>query len=187
MTNKMNTSNRSWVGERYRSLVRTQSYDAAVRIEGVHVIDLPVFSDEGGDFCEVTRFSPDGALSYLPGYHPAQVSYSLMEPGAIKAWHLHERQDDLWFVPPGHRVLVGMLDTREESPTYEDVMRLTMGTSKAQLLYIPGGVAHGVANLASQPAALIYFTNRAFDRDHPDEHRLPHDLLGADFWTIKPG
>jgi dTDP-4-dehydrorhamnose 3,5-epimerase len=174
------------IGGAYRDRITTQSYGAGRRIDGVEVIDLTVFSDEGGDFCEVTRFAPDGTLTLYPGYRPAQISYSFMEDGAIKAWHLHERQDDLWFVPPHRRVLVGLLDLRDASPTCGESMRLAMGT-RARLLYIPRGVAHGIANLSGGPAALLYFVNTAFDAANPDEHRLPYDLLGAEFWSIKPG
>jgi dTDP-4-dehydrorhamnose 3,5-epimerase len=66
-------------------------------------------------------------------------------------------------------------------------MRLVLGSGKARLLLIPRGVAHGVANLSSQPAAVIYFVNQAFNLERPDEHRLPYDLLGEDFWSIRPG
>jgi dTDP-4-dehydrorhamnose 3,5-epimerase len=178
---------REWVGALYRHGVTTQSYASKPRIEGVRIVDLQHFSDEGGDFCEVTRISSDGSLSHLPGFRPAQISYSFMEPGTIKAWHLHRRQDDLWFVPPGYRLLVGLLDVREGSPTYQTSMRLALGAGRARLLYIPQGVAHGVANLGPDPASLLYFVNQPFDPDEPDEHRLPYDLLGAHFWTIQPG
>jgi dTDP-4-dehydrorhamnose 3,5-epimerase len=177
----------SWIGPEYRDQAHTQSYAPRPRIDGVTVTDLPVFSDEGGDFCEITRFNPDGALALAPDYRPAQISYSLMAPGQIKAFHLHRHQDDLWFVPPAHRLLVGLLDVREVSPTYRIHMRLVLGAGKGRLLHIPRGVAHGIANLNTAHASIIYFTNTAFNPDEPDEHRLPHDLLGSDFWTIRAG
>ncbi len=175
------------IGEEFRPHVSTQQYGGKARIEGVQLVDLPVFSDEGGDFCEVGRFLNDGTLSTFPGYRGAQLSYSYMEPGTIKAWHLHHRQDDLWFIPPSQRLLVGLLDVREGSPTYRSHMRLAMGAGKARLLFIPRGVAHGVANLTPHGASLLYFVTQHFNADHPDEHRLPHDILGTEFWTIRPG
>jgi dTDP-4-dehydrorhamnose 3,5-epimerase len=175
------------VSPAYRDRVTTQAYGPRPRIDGVEIVDLALFGDEGGDFCEVTRFGPDGTLSLLPGYRPAQISYSFMEPGTVKAWHLHRRQDDLWFVPPHDRLLIGLLDVREDSPTHGVSMRLVLGAGKARLLYVPRGVAHGLANLTGRTAGVMYFVNTAFDRECPDEHRLPHDLLGADFWTVQPG
>jgi dTDP-4-dehydrorhamnose 3,5-epimerase len=177
----------SWVGARYRTTVSTQSYNAQTRIDGVTVIDLPLFGDEGGDFCEVARIAQDGNLVGCPGFRPEQVSYSYLEPGAVKAWHLHRRQEDFWFVPPHDRMLVGLLDTREGSPTYQMSMRFVLGAGKAKLLLIPRGVAHGMANLSGRPASVFYFANNVFSADNPDEHRLPHDLLGDEFWSIIPG
>jgi dTDP-4-dehydrorhamnose 3,5-epimerase len=151
------------------------------------MVDLPLFSDEGGDFCEISRVTADGTLEAVEGYRPAQCSYSYMEPGTIKAWHLHRYQDDLWFVPPHDRLLVGLLDTRATSPSNGVAMRLTLGAGRARLLYIPRGVAHGVANVSSRPGHVVYFANNVFDAENPDEHRLPHDLVGGDFWSIVPG
>lgn len=175
------------IGADFRDAVDTQSYAARPRIDGVRLVDLQLFGDEGGDFCELTRFDPQGALSHLPDYTPRQISYSSMEPGTIKAWHLHFHQDDLWFVPPGDRLLVGLLDLRDSSPTYRVSMRFVMGAGRSRLLYIPRGVAHGIANVSSRAGSVIYFVNRAFDPKSPDERRLPPDLVGADFWSIQPG
>src|SRR5947209_14305886 len=55
--------------------VTHQSYVAAPDIAGVQLIDLNVFSDEGGDFAEIARFTADGTLAALPAYRPAQLSY----------------------------------------------------------------------------------------------------------------
>ena len=164
-----------------------QSYGAAGSIADVQIVDLPVFSDEGGDFAEITRFTPEGTLAALPSYRPAQISYSLLEPGTIKAWHLHLRQDDLWFVPPAGRLVVGLLDVREDSPTCGLSRRLALGAPRPRLLLIPAGVAHGIANVGTAAATLIYFATTGFDPADPDELRLPFDLLDAEFWRIKPG
>jgi dTDP-4-dehydrorhamnose 3,5-epimerase len=171
----------------YLPLVSTQTYGPQDNIDGVDLIDLRVSSDEGGDFCEITRFLQDGTLAVRPGYRPVQISFSLMEGGTIKAFHLHERQDDLWFVSPHTRLLIGLLDVRATSRTRGITQRFVLGAGRAQLLYIPRGVAHGVSNPTQHPATLLYLSNNGFDADHPDEHRLPFDLLGSDFWTVRPG
>jgi dTDP-4-dehydrorhamnose 3,5-epimerase len=104
-------------------------------------------------------------------------------PSAIKGWHLHYNQEDIWFVFPDSHLLVGLWDLREDSPTKNQTMRITLGGGKSQLLYIPRGVAHGTVNLSSRNADLIYFINQQFSLDQPDEHRIPWDTLGEDFWT----
>ncbi|RBI94739.1 spore coat protein, partial [Micromonospora provocatoris] len=43
-------------------------------------------------------------------------SWSKSYPGVIKAFHYHEKQDDLWFFPTGHAQVV-LYDLREDSKT----------------------------------------------------------------------
>jgi dTDP-4-dehydrorhamnose 3,5-epimerase len=114
-----------------------------------------------------------------------QVNYSVLQPGTIKAWHLHKHQEDAWFVPPSGRLLVGLLDARQGQGGAS--MRFVLGDGKAQLLLIPRGVAHGVANPFQAPQPMLYLVNQQFSAERPDEHRLPWDLLGKDFWAIQPG
>ena len=101
--------------------------------------------------------------------------------------HLHYNQEDVWFIMPYDRLLIGLFDARKDSPTYNQTMRFVMGAGRAQALYIPRGVAHGLANVWQQPANMIYFVNQCFDAKDPDERRLPWDILGEDFWEIKKG
>jgi dTDP-4-dehydrorhamnose 3,5-epimerase len=129
----------------------------------------------------------DGTVVALPSFQVRQSSYSEVLPGAIKAWHLHDVQDDLWFVPPSQRLLVGLLDVREHSVTYKQSMRVVLGGGAAKLLYIPAGVAHGAANPWQAAAGIIYFVSSQFDAANPDELRLPWDLIGREFWQIQQG
>lgn len=174
-------------GPDYAPQLTTQEYTKMAPIEGVRVIDLRLMVDDGGSFAELVRLDEEGNLEAIPTFKVRQSSYSLVLPGAIKAFHLHFNQEDVWFVPPTNRLLVGLLDPRKDSSTYGQSMRFVMGGSKAQLLYIPRGVAHGGANLWQEPAAILYYVNQRFDLNDPDERRLPHDIVGADFWSITPG
>jgi dTDP-4-dehydrorhamnose 3,5-epimerase len=175
------------IGKDFADSVTIQNYGARPAIAGVQLVELRLFLDDGGSFNELVRLRPDGTVEALPDFCVRQCSYSEVMPGAIKAWHLHQSQEDLWFVPPAHRLLVGLLDVREGSPTYKNSMRLVMGGGSAKLLRIPAGVAHGAANLSQAPAAILYFTSAQFSAVAPDELRLPWDLVGAEFWQTQPG
>jgi len=175
------------IGPDYRSVLTTQQYGGATPIEGVQRIDLRLLTDDGGSFAELVRFDDSGRLLAIPGFQVRQSSYSQVLPGAIKAFHLHYNQEDVWFVPPTDRLLIGLIDCREASPTYKATMRFVMGAGKAQLLYIPRGVGHGGANIGLEPATILYYVNQHFNLDDPDERRLPWDILGADFWQITQG
>ena len=165
----------------------TQDYAGQPPIDGVRLHDLRLFVDDGGSFAELLRVDEAGCLEAFPDFKVKQSSYSQVLPGAIKAFHLHFRQDDVWFVPPTDRLLVGMVDARKASPTVGKTQRVVLGGGKTQLLFVPRGVAHGCANLNILPATILYFVNQHFDAKDPDEHRLPWDSAGADFWKMTPG
>jgi len=177
----------SAIGDTYRQQVSVQDYGAAPRIDGVEILQLRRMMDDGGDFMELLRIDANGELQARPGMRVSQMNYSRVLPGAIKAFHLHFSQEDVWFVPPEDRLLLGLLDVRQGSPTYQHTMRFILGGGSTRLVYIPRGVAHGAANLWSEPAQIIYVVNQHFSLEEPDERRLPWDVCGADFWSIHAG
>ena len=162
-----------------------QSYGAAPTIEGVRVLTLLRHADEGGSMTELGSLA-DGRLEALPELTVRQVNYSEVEPGAIKAYHLHARQTDVWYVPPSDRMLVVLLDVRHRSATEGARLRLVLGDGVPRLLVIPPGIAHGVKNLARRTGHIIYFTDVHFSAEPStcDEGRLPWDFGGADVWEI---
>jgi dTDP-4-dehydrorhamnose 3,5-epimerase len=179
--------NHSSIHELFAASLTTQTYEAKDAIEGVRRIALKQMIDDGGSFSELLRFDEQGIAEAAPGFQVRQCSFSIIQPGAIKAFHLHFRQDDIWYVPPTDRMLVGLLDARADSPTAKVSMRVILGAGRAELLFIPRGVAHGVVNQQATPGAIFYFVNQQFDMQDPDERRLPWDVLGEEFWEMTPG
>ncbi len=184
MTNKELTTED--LGLEFKDSVTTQDYSKKPVIEGVKIVELKQFVDDSGSFNELARLD-SGLLKDFEGFELKQISYSLMEAGAIKAFHLHFQQEDVWFVPSSDKLLVGLVDLRKDSASYKVNQRLILGSGKAILLYIPRGVAHGAANLSKKSAQIFYFVSEQFNPDSPDEKRLPWDLLGKDFWEKQPG
>ena len=178
---------RESIGEDFGHNLSTQDYSKKRTIDGVQLINLNLFVDDGGALSEIARFTEEGNLILIPEFKIRQATFSQVVPGAIKAFHLHYNQEDLWFVLPGDRLLIGLFDARKGSPSYKNEMRFVMGAGRAQALYIPRGVAHGMANPYEKPANMIYFVNQAFNPEEPDEHRIPWDVLGADFWNLTRG
>ncbi len=175
------------IGSDFASKLTTQEYGRKLTIAGVELRSLNVFVDDGGALAEIARFNESGNLEGLPQFKIRQSNFSQVLPGAVKAFHLHYNQEDIWFVHPFDRLLVGLVDCRKDSRTYNLSQRLVMGAGRAQVLYIPRGVAHGMCNLWETPVNMIYFVNQHFDPNNPDEHRLPWDLVGPDFWQISKG
>jgi dTDP-4-dehydrorhamnose 3,5-epimerase-like enzyme len=172
-----------------RDLTR-QSYAPRAAIAGVQLSEVPVFRSPDGLFAELIRLDDGHEVQGVgEGFRPIQWNWSRLEPGAVKAWHLHLGQEDLWIVPPDSSLLVGLADLRRDSPTASAVQRLALGAGRCHRLLIPRGVAHGVANLGAQPQAMLYAVNRFFSPDpgETDEWRLPWDRFGAQFWEMGRG
>ena len=144
-------------------------------IEGVVAKQLVTLADERGFFREVIR-ETDGFFDRF-----GQWSHSLMYAGTTKAWHIHQKQTDWWYVIGALKV--ALYDTREGSPTKGRLMELLMGDLHATCLKIPPGVAHGCRAL--EKSHLLYLTSSVYDP--ADEGRIPHDdaSIGYD-WTAGP-
>ena len=165
-----------------------QDYSGTPMIEGVEIVQLRRFNDDGGAMTELGRV--DGGIHKdLPGFEIRQVNYSVVEPQAVKAFHLHTRQTDVWYVPPSDKILLVLADVRKGSPTEGQVRRIVLGDGNSRLVRIPPGVAHGCKNLrTAEPSAIIYFVDVQFSTDEScDEGRLPWDHFGAAVWDVEKG
>ena len=165
-----------------------QSYAPAPSIDGVAITDLKRHHDDGGSMTELVRLV-DGRPEGLRDFTVRQMNYSELESGVIKAFHLHGRQTDVWYVPPTDRMLVVLLDARQGSRTEGARMRLMLGNGASRLLRIPPGVAHGVRNVATATGRVIYFADVQFSAEPSqcDEGRLPWDYAGRDIWEVSRG
>jgi len=148
-------------------------------INGVILKTLVRHCDDRGFFQEILR-SDEGLLAQF-----GQSSMAKTFPGVIKAFHYHKLQEDLWFFPVGQAQVV-LHDLREDSATYRETNVFYPGEDNPILILIPKGVAHGYSTLGSTPAVILYFTSLAYDRENPDEFRLPYDDPGIGFdWRTK--
>jgi dTDP-4-dehydrorhamnose 3,5-epimerase len=165
-----------------------QDYGKASTIDGVQLVELRRFNDDGGSITELGRLA-GGMHAQLPGFECRQVNYSEMEPGAVKAFHMHRRQTDVWYVPPCDKLLLVLHDCRAGSPTENKTMRFVLGDGKDRLVRIPPGVAHGARNLGQHTGRIIYMVDVQFSvtPGECDEGRLPWDYLGAEIWEVTRG
>ena len=148
-------------------------------IDGVIFKELVTHTDERGFFREILRTTDE---IFQDGF--GQWSHSLMHTGVAKAWHVHQRQVDWWYVGVGV-LKVALYDTRSGSPTHGELMEFFLGDQHpARVVKIPFGVAHG-CKAVSGPVHLFYITSHIYDP--ADEGRIPHDDpdIGYD-WTALP-
>lgn len=148
-------------------------------IQGVEITPVITHADERGFFRELIRVNDP---IFKEGF--GQWSHTKTFAGAAKAWHVHKRQTDWWYVPIG-TLRVALYDTRADSPTNGQVDEFLMGENQGlQVLKIPPGVAHGYKVLDG-PAHLFYITSHTYDPS--DEGRIPHNdpSIGYD-WNRGP-
>ena len=166
-----------------KSFFTFQDYGKRPQIDGVAVHALRRIVDDGGSMTELSRFT-GGVPAVFPGFTLAQINYSNIEPQVVKAFHVHHRQTDIWFVPPEDRIVLVLVDVRAGSPTGKIVTKLMLGDGQSLLVRIPPGVAHGCRNLGDKPGRIVYMTDVPFSAETgaTDEGRLPWDLVGPEIW-----
>ncbi|MCE5246039.1 MAG: dTDP-4-dehydrorhamnose 3,5-epimerase family protein [Candidatus Polarisedimenticolia bacterium] len=147
------------------------------KVEGVVVVPLEAHVDERGYLIEILRavdphFTKFGQV-YLVGD---------MARGAVRAFHKHERLWDWFFIGHGSAKFA-VRDDRKESPTYEAMDTIVIGDRNPSLIVVPPGVYHGWMALEDD-TQLISIGSEVYDREHPDEVRVPPDSWGYD-WSIK--
>ena len=146
-------------------------------IEGVVLKNLVTHTDERGFFREIIRVTDD---FFTEGF--GQWSHSLVYPGVVKAWHIHQEQADWWYVASGV-LKVALYDTRPDSRTRRESMEFLMGDNQpARVLRVPPGVAHGCKCIAG-PVHLLYVTSKIYNP--ADEGRIPHDDPGIGYDWLK--
>ncbi len=153
-------------------------------IQGVRIEPLKVFADDRGFFTELARLGAPGvAEDMVPtADSKIQISATLTYPGTIKAIHYHFEQTDLW-APVQGMFQVFLYDMRCSSPSFGRTNTFYVGQYRPWTILIPPGVGHGYKVLGTQPAVLVYLTNRYYNPK--DEGRLSYDhpAIGYDWET----
>jgi len=109
-----------------------------------------------------------------------QIFASVMNPGAISAWHAHELATDRISVVQGELRLV-LYDARPESPTRGLVNEFHLSEWRPALVVIPPQVWHGVQNPGIAPVVLVNAVDRAYAYAAPDHWRVPADCQAVPY------
>ena len=133
-------------------------------IEGVKIIILNTHNDERGFFREIFRFEEQ-----FPNVSVGQLSHSMVKEGVIKGWHGHVYQSQWNYVVSG-KINITLIDDREDSSTYKEVMEFAVGDGEDTVAYLfPPGVLHGYKCI-NGPMHIIYATSGTYDLN--DEVRV---------------
>jgi len=165
----------------------TQDYSKKTIIEGIQIVEAKRIAGEDGTFEDLLRLNETGHMELFPEIQVRQINRSKLLPGSIKAWHLHFKQEDVWYIAPEDHMILGLWDTRENSSTKGKTMKIVMGNGTSKLVVVPRGVAHGVVNVAKESGSIFYFVNNQYNIADADERRIKWDALGASFWEVEKG
>ena len=175
------------ISSEVRERIAVQDYSKKPVIEGVEVVEIKRMAGEDGTFEDLFRLNETGHMELFPNIQVRQVNRSKLLPGSVKAWHLHFKQEDVWYIAPEDHMILGLWDTREKSSTKNSTMKIVMGNGTSKLVVVPRGVAHGVVNIAKRPGSILYFVNNQYNIADADERRFKWDALGASFWEVEKG
>ena len=155
--------------------------NSAPLVEGAQVDPVALWPDDRGHFLEVQRIGCGVARHFPPS--STQVSATATYPGVVKAFHYHLRQYDCWTVVKG-MLQVALVDLRRQSSTFGMKNTLYVGTLRPWQILIPPGIGHGYKVIGTEPAMLVYVTNRFYNPK--DEGRIPHNepRIGYD-WELQ--
>jgi dTDP-4-dehydrorhamnose 3,5-epimerase len=149
-------------------------------IDGVKVKNLKVVPDERGRLTEILRCDEDLFDKF------GQVYVTTNYPGVVKAWHYHKLQTDFVACIKG-MIKVALYDARKKSPTYREVNEFVIGEHNPMLVSIPAGVYHGWKCISETESIVVNIPTRPYNREKPDEHRLPPDTTDIPYkWILPP-
>ncbi|MFC1934337.1 dTDP-4-dehydrorhamnose 3,5-epimerase family protein [Chloroflexota bacterium] len=138
-------------------------------LPGVKVYSLRLFPDERGFFCEALR---SDWKEFLGEDQIVQSNISYSNPGVIRAWHRHVREQVDYFLVLQGSVKICAYDDRVTSPdTKGQLVEIVSSSHRLQLVRIPGIYWHGIKNVSSEPSLTVYFTTMLYDYQNPDEER----------------
>ena len=85
--------------------VSVQNYQEKKMIDGVKIIEVKRYAGEDGTFEDLMRINAQGFLELFPEFQIRQINRSKLLPEAIKAWHLHFKQEDIWYIPSDNHMI----------------------------------------------------------------------------------
>lgn len=148
-------------------------------IQGVETKQLRTFADERGSLTEILRRDDE----IFEGF--GQCYFSISYPGIIRGWHFHEKQTD-YFTCVSGMIKVPLYDMRDDSPTYGELNEFFIGDESRMVIKIPPGVLHGFKNVGMSPCILVNFPTEPYNRNEPDEHRIPYNSPEIPYsWDIE--
>ncbi|MDQ7824092.1 MAG: dTDP-4-dehydrorhamnose 3,5-epimerase family protein [Candidatus Eremiobacteraeota bacterium] len=116
-------------------------------MHGISVIPLKQVHDKRGKIMRMLRCDESHFRQF------GEIYFSVVYPGAVKAWHLHSEKMVNLAVIEGLMKVV-LYDERSESPTAGKIEEIIIGPENYCLVIIPPGIWYGFQALGTEKAIL---------------------------------
>ncbi|HOW43019.1 MAG TPA: dTDP-4-dehydrorhamnose 3,5-epimerase family protein [Candidatus Omnitrophota bacterium] len=148
-------------------------------IKGVEVYPLRQIPDERGKIMHMLRCDDAHFEKF------GEIYFSIVNPGAVKGWHLHKKMVLNYAVVAG-MIKLALFDDRKNSPTKGRVQEIFTGEDNYCLIRIPPMVWNGFKGIGTRPAIVANCSTVAHDpkeivRLDPFNNHIPYS------WDLKHG
>ena len=123
--------------------------------EGEFSYGLKGHVDSRGSFTEILKKEGFG-----------QISVNVIKPGITKGNHYHHTKNEKFLV------LRGECLTEFRRIDSDDVISYRTRGDRPEVIDIPPGYTHSIANTGKEDAIVLMWANEPFDPENPDTHRL---------------
>jgi dTDP-4-dehydrorhamnose 3,5-epimerase len=146
-------------------------------IDGVLVHPLKRLPDERGAVMRMLRADEPHFERF------GEIYFSVVYPGVVKGWHLHDRMALNYAVVSGVIKLV-LYDDRASSPTRGEVQEVFVGDSNYVLVRVPPRVWNGFKGIGIAPAIVANCATIPHDPDEitrldPADPSIPYN------WSLR--
>ncbi|KJU81318.1 WxcM-like protein [Candidatus Magnetobacterium bavaricum] len=137
-------------------------------VSGVIIEPLRQIRDDRGKVMHMLRCDS-------PFYHSfGEIYFSMINPGAIKAWKLHKQMTMNLAVPYGEIKLV-LFDDRKDSPTRGNIQEIITGANNYCLIIIPPMIWNGFQAISNEASILANCATVPHD---------PNEIERLDYLTL---
>ena len=146
-------------------------------IEGIKIIKKKIISDNRGKIMHMLR-SDDIIFKKF-----GEIYFSQVNPGKIKAWHIHKKMTLNYAIIKGQLKIV-LFDDRKKSSTKGTIQEIYMSTENYFLLSVPPLVWNGFKGIGTETSIVANCSDIPHDtnemiRISPNSKKIPYK------WELK--
>lgn len=129
-------------------------------IDGLYVIERPLFSDERGFFREVVRIDSLNKDLNL-NFSPKQWNHSMSKKGVIRGIHAEGWNKIIY--PLNGNVFMALVDIRPDSKTFSKVETFVSDENNRFAIFVTNGIANSFCNFGEEDVNYLYLVDSYYD------------------------